>query len=159
MTLMVLVRKFYVCFGYQFSESYIFGWLSTSATHLIMILFWTGQSIGDRQSWPRAVWVSHPLVITSLLPWFIGCQSPWTLLFLRAQENASSIRTDVHFILVHLSSLMIRITDSVDMNLGKLWKMVRDKEAWHAAVYRVTKSRTQLGNWTKTMIRMIQYIQ
>ena len=36
--------------------------------------------------------------------------------------------------------------DSVDMNLGKLWEMVRDKEAWHAAVYRVTKSQTQLGD-------------
>ena len=34
------------------------------------------------------------------------------------------------------------ITDSVDMNLGKLQKMVRDREAWHAAVYGVTKSQT-----------------
>ena len=36
--------------------------------------------------------------------------------------------------------------DSMDMNLGKLWEMARDKEAWHAAVYRVTKSQTQLGD-------------
>ena len=36
--------------------------------------------------------------------------------------------------------------DSMDMNLGKLWEMTRDKEAWHAAVYRVTKSQTQLGD-------------
>ena len=41
---------------------------------------------------------------------------------------------------------MIRITDSVAINLGKLWEMVRDNEAWHAAVYRVTKSWTQLGD-------------
>ena len=34
------------------------------------------------------------------------------------------------------------ITDSVNMNLGKLWEMVRDREAWHAAVHGVTKSRT-----------------
>ena len=32
------------------------------------------------------------------------------------------------------------ITDSMDMNLGKLQEMVRDKEAYHAAVHRVTKS-------------------
>ena len=33
------------------------------------------------------------------------------------------------------------ITDAVDMNLGKLWKMLRDREAWHAAVHGVTKSQ------------------
>ena len=32
------------------------------------------------------------------------------------------------------------ITDSLDMNLGKLREMVRDREAWHAAVHGVTKS-------------------
>ena len=38
------------------------------------------------------------------------------------------------------------ITDAMDMNLGKLWEMVRDREAWRAAVYGVTKSQTRLGN-------------
>ena len=38
------------------------------------------------------------------------------------------------------------IIDAMDMNLGKLWEMVRDREAWCAAVHRVTKSLTQLGH-------------
>ena len=38
------------------------------------------------------------------------------------------------------------ITDAMDMNLGKLWEMVRDREAWHAAVHGVTKSQTRVNN-------------
>ena len=38
------------------------------------------------------------------------------------------------------------ITDAMNMNLGKLWEMVRDREAWCAAVHRVAKSWTQLSN-------------
>ena len=41
---------------------------------------------------------------------------------------------------------MDRITDSVDMNLGKLQEVVRDREAWCAAVHVVTKSQTLLSN-------------
>ena len=37
------------------------------------------------------------------------------------------------------------ITDAMDMNLGKLQEIVRDKEAWHATVHAVTKGWTQLG--------------
>ena len=48
------------------------------------------------------------------------------------------------------------ITDSMDMNLGKLLEMVRDREAWHATIHGVSTSQAWLGDWTTATINKIR---
>ena len=42
------------------------------------------------------------------------------------------------------------ITDSLDMSVSKPWEMLKDRDAWHAAVHGVAKSQTWLSDWTTT---------
>ena len=44
---------------------------------------------------------------------------------------------------------LVGITDSMDMGFGRLWVLVMDREAWHAAVHGVSKSQTWLSDWTE----------
>ena len=51
------------------------------------------------------------------------------------------------------------ITDSMDMSFNKLRELVTDREAWHAAVHGVTKSRTRLRDWTELSWRWCSWSQ
>ena len=48
------------------------------------------------------------------------------------------------------------IIDSMDVNLSKLWDIVKDRDTWYAAVPGVAKSQTQLNDWTTTNFNKTQ---
>ena len=50
------------------------------------------------------------------------------------------------------------ITDSMDMSLSKLPEMVKDREAWHAAIRGISKSRMWLNDWTTTITTSLTFI-
>ena len=55
--------------------------------------------------------------------------------------------------------LLDGITDSMGMSLSILQEMVKDREAWHAAVHGVTKTQTQLSDWTTKHWKLLSYIK
>ena len=49
------------------------------------------------------------------------------------------------------------ITDSMDMNLSRLWELVMDREAWHAVIHEVANCWTQLSDWTDWLTELIGF--
>ena len=73
---------------------------------------------------------------------YVSINNTWGFQFFQSFANNCY---SIFFYYNHLSGCDM---SSMDMKLGKLWEMGRDREAWHAAVQGVMKNWTQLGKWT-----------
>ena len=74
-----------------------------------------------------------------------------TAIFIATDYESAQLCGFNHSQLHLFSPMMPGITNSMDMSLSKLQKIVKDKEAWRVAVHGVAKNQTRLSNWTITM--------
>ena len=111
---------------------------------------WWAAIYGVIQSWTRLTWLSNSS--SSILPGIFFSQCAVLKVRNKIYMHLALLKyTDMETKETNYNNfLSICITDLMDMNLGKLQEMVRDREACHAVVHGVKKSQIWLGNWTTT---------
>ena len=84
---------------------------------------------------------THSNILAWKIPW---TKKPGGLQSMGLQRVRHDWATSLHF------------TDSMEMNLSKLWKIVKNREGWYGAVHDAAKSWIQLSNWTTTTITTVE---